>query len=315
MSDDHWFSKFFLRRFVVDGRVWVYDKTARRRLRKPIKNICCEEGFTTFTDDQIPPNLKGNGRFLEAELSKWETQQSQTMLKLVKERSIQKISPEEFWELVRFAVWLYLCNPAIRQMLRKGWSEIHLKKVRSYNGMDLDDLSVKCFGLLLPHAFLRKHLDSAVGQMQLLQSEFLDLVLGEADTLFRFVKEHYAWRLDDYEGSGFLLCTSDRPVLLGTDKLDGHVGFRMPEATLHFPLSPDLCLEGKHVGKAHSFVQPHNKVSDPVLSTLNQALMVTKSFNLIIASDPTILPPDGSELPSYIPKIIDLGDKLMMVMR
>ena len=301
--------------FAHSSRVWVYDKATRRRKREPIKNICCEEGFTTFTDDEIPPSMKGQGRFLEVELSKWERQQSQTVRTLIKERSIRKIDTEEFWELVRFAVWLHQCNPAVRQVLRKGWSEFHLNKVRSYKGRDLDDLSINCFGLLLPHAFLRRLLDSAARQAQLLQSEFLGLVLDEADRCFHFVKEHYAWRLDDHSSGGFLLCTSDRPVLLGTDKLDGPVGFGTPKATLYFPLSPDLCLVGKHLGKADRSVQPHNKVSDPGMAQLNLALMATKSLNLIIASDPAVLPPDGTELPSYIPEIIDLGGKLKIVMR
>jgi hypothetical protein len=45
-----------------------------------------------------------DGLFLEKELSRWESVQASTLSKLTEERSIEAITPEDFWELVRFAV-------------------------------------------------------------------------------------------------------------------------------------------------------------------------------------------------------------------
>lgn len=280
-----------------------------------LKKVCCEQGFTTFSDDEIPPSMKGQGKFLETELSEWERQQSFTIEKLIKDRSIKKITPEEFWELVRFAVWLHQCNPALRQMLRKGIDKFHLHKIRSYNAKNLDELSMSCFGLLLPHAFLRKMLDSTVPLIGLLQSEFLGLALGGAEKSFDIVSEQYSWILDDYKDSGLLLCTSDRPVLLAGPQLNSYIGFGTPGVTLHFPLSPDLCLVGCNLGKDHRTIQPHYKVTDPRLADRHLALIAAKSINLIVAPDPALLPPDGTELPSYLPEIINLGNMFGMGMR
>jgi hypothetical protein len=312
VQDDHFVSKFILKSFAVNGRIRVFNKTTKKIESKYPSEICYQRGFTTFAKNDVPSGWDEN--FLEKELSKWENQIAPIHKKLIEHRTIKAITPEDFWELVRFTVWMHLCNPATRQMLQKTWSKFHLKKVKALRKQDLDSLSLKFFGLLLPHAYLRKLLDSAAGNEQLLQSEFLSFVLRGADSSFHLVMEQYAWRLDDYKDSS-LLCTSDRPVLLATTKLDAEVGFGTSEAILHFPLSPNLCLMGRNIGKGRGFVQPCNKVSDPRLAAFNQALMFTKSFNLIIASDVSVLPSLGVELPSYIPEVIDVEDKLGMLMR
>lgn len=117
MSQDHWVSRFLLKSFTADGRLCVYDKEKRERIKRPTKKVCCEEGFTTFSSDQIPSCI--GGRDLESELSRWERRLSQIIAKLIKGRSIDVIDKESFFELIRFAVWLYLCNPANRQMFRR----------------------------------------------------------------------------------------------------------------------------------------------------------------------------------------------------
>lgn len=314
MQDDHFVSEFLIKSFSVSGYVQVFNKKLKK-IGKPKTpgQICYLRGFTTFEKKDVPPGWDEN--FLEKQLLKWENQIAPIHKTLVSHRTIEAISVGDFWELVRFAVWLHQCNPAIRQMLKKAWSQYHLKKVRALRGQDLDQLSLKFFGLLLPHAYLRELLDSAAGKEQLLQSEFLGMVLGQADSSFRLVMEQYAWRLDDYKDSGHLICTSDRPVLLGCPKLDGQVGFGSEEATLHFPLSPDLCLLGKNVGKGEGFVIPNSKISDHRIPGLVRLLMWAKSSNLIIASDKSVLPPPGADVPTYVPEAIDFGDKIGMLMR
>jgi hypothetical protein len=118
-----------------------------------------------------------DGQFLEKELSKWERLQSQTISKLRKERSIHAIEPSEFWELIRFAVWLHVCNPANRQMLRQFWTNFHVSKVKSFKKHEIDEISLKFFGLLLPHSYLTERLELAASQENLLQSEFLGMAL------------------------------------------------------------------------------------------------------------------------------------------
>ena len=104
---------------------------------------------------------------------------------------------------------------------------------------------------------------------------------------------------DNYQNSNLLICTSDRPVLLGTSKLDDPVGFQTDRAMLCFPLSPDLCLVGRNVGKGG--VRPCNNVSNPCWAEGIRVLMRTKSLKLIIASDASALPPVGTEIASYVP--------------
>lgn len=98
-------------------------------------------------------------------------------------------------------------------------------------------------------------------------------------------------------------------------KLDAYVGFGIPGVLLHFSLSPDPCLMGKNIGKGHQLVQPQCKISDPLLAKANLALMATKSFNLIIASNRELLPPDGTELPCYVPEVVNVGTAFRMAMR
>lgn len=47
-------------------------------------------------------------------------------------------------------------------MLRKGWTDLHIAKTKVLKGHKLDELSVKFFGLLLPHVHLRNLLEAAV---------------------------------------------------------------------------------------------------------------------------------------------------------
>ena len=315
MSKDHWVSRFLLRSFAASDSeiVQVYNKKSKTHFGCSVNNLCAEQGFTTFSPDQIPPGM--DGRILEKELSHWESLHTNTLKNLLQQRSIEAISPEDFWELVRFAIWLYLCNPAHRAMLRKGWSDLHLIKAKSLSGKDLDRISLKCFGLLLPHAYLRRLIESSASQEEFLQSEFLGIVLKCADSTFNLVQEKYAWSLADYKNVNLKLCTSDRPVLLGTDTLQAPVGFGTPAATLFFPLSPDLCLTGRNVGKEKRFIQSSNIVTDPRLAEMPRLLMWAKSSQFIIAANKSDLPPSGAELPSYTPSIIHSEKGVWMLER
>lgn len=245
-----------------------------------------------------------DGLFLEKELSRWENVQAATLAKLIEGRSIEAIAPEEFWELVRFAVWLYLCNPANRAMLRKGWTDFHVAKTKALTGRKLDELSLKFFGLLLPHTLLRNLLETAAEKEELLQSVFLSMALESAESTFDFVREEYAWSLIDCKNFDSILCTSDRPVLLAGKTLQTPVGFGSPDATLFFPLSPDLCLTGRHVGKQNRFIESHNVITNPDLAGMPRLLMWAKSNQFIIAAKESALPTPGIQLPSYIPTII-----------
>ncbi len=306
-SNDHWVSQFLLKSFVRDGQLWIYDKTTKRRIRRPTKAICCEEGFTTFSPDEIPPGVEilKDGKFLEIELSKWEREQSLTIAKLMEHRTIEAISAEEFWELVRFGVWLYLCNPAHRAMLRQGRSELQLLHIKSLSAADLDNLSLEFFGILQPHDYFREQLEIAASKDDLLQSEFLGLALKNAESMFDIVREEYAWSLDDFKSLGALLCTSDRPVLLIAENgLSAPVGFNTPEAILYFPLSPDLCLTGRNVGKNKRFIKPSHVITNPDFLGMPNLLTWAKSNQYIIAAEKNCLPTPGMDLPSYTPTIL-----------
>ena len=302
MSNDHWVPQCLQKSFATNGQVKVYNKSKGTCFTASTKKICAEHAFTTFQQDQVPPGI--DRLFLEKELSRWESVQAATLTKLIKERSIKALSPEEFWELVRFAVWLYICNPANRAMLRKGWTDFHIAKTKALKGRNLDELSLKFFGLLLPHTHLRNLLETAAAKEELLQSEFLSMALKSAESGFEFVREEYAWSLVDCKNFDSILCTSDRPVLLAGKTLQAPVGFGSPDATLFFPLSPDLCLIGRHVGKQNRFIESHNVITNPDLAGMPRLLMWAKSNQFIIAAKESALPPPGIELPSYTPTII-----------
>ncbi len=296
----------------------MYDKATKRRIRRPTKYVCCEEGFTTFSPDEIPPGVEilKDGKFLEIELCKWEREQSLTITKLIEHRNIEAISPYQFWELVRFSVWLYLCNPAHRAMLRQGRSELQLLHIKSLSGADLDNLSLKFFGVLQPHDYFRKQLEIAASKDDLLQSEFLGLALENAESTFDLVREEYAWSLDDFKNLGALLCTSDRPVLLIAEKgLSAPVGFNTPEAILYFPLSPDLCLTGRNVGKNKRFINPSHVITNPDFLGMPTLLTWTKSNQYIIAAEKNRLPAPGTELPSYTPTILRQENRIGFLQR
>jgi hypothetical protein len=299
MSKDHWVSQFLLQSFAINGQVKAFNKSTGASFSASTKNICAEHDFTTFQQDQIPPGMDGS--FLEKELSRWESIQASTLTKLTEKRSIEAISPEDFWELVRFAVWLYLCNPANRAMLRKGWTDLHIAKTKALKGYKLDELSLKSFGLLLPHAYLRSLLETAAAKEELLQSEFLGIVLKSAESSYNLVRDEYAWSLVDFKNFGSILCTSDRPVQLAAKTLQAPIGFGTPEATLFFPLSPDLCLTGRHVGKQKRFIEYSNIATNSDLAGMPKLLMWAKSDRFIIAANESALPPSGLQLPSYTP--------------
>ena len=313
-SNDHWVSQFLLRAFLEDGLLWVYDKATQRRIRRPTKAVCCEQGFTTFSPDEIPPGM--DGKFLETELSKWERDQSLIIAKLIEHRNLEAISGEEFWELVRFAVWLYLCNPAHRAMFRQGRAELQLSHIKSLSGTDLDNLSIKFFGILQPHDYFRKQLQIAASKDNLLQSEFLGLVVKNAESMFDLIREEYAWSLDDFKSSGTLLCTSDRPVLLiAQNGLSAPVGFNTPEALLYFPLSPDLCLTGRNVGKKNRFIKPNHIITNPDFQEMPNLLTWAKSNQYIIAAEKNCLPTPGMELPTYTPTIFRQENRIGFLQR
>jgi len=252
---------------------------------------------------------------LEKELSRWEAVQASTLTKLIQERSIQALNPEEFWELVRFSIWLYFCNPANRAMLRKGWTDFHVAKIKTLKGRKLDKLSLRFFGILLPHNHLRNLLEAAAAKEELLQSEFLSMALESTELAFELVREEYAWSLIDCKNFGSILCTSDRPVLLAGKTLQAPVSFGSPDATLFFPLSPDLCLSGRHVGKQNRFIQSHNIITNPDLIGMPRLLMWAKSNQFIIAAQESALPIPGVKLPSYVPTVIYQKNAIGMLHR
>ena len=313
MSEDHWVSRFLFKPFLTKGQVWAYNKANQRRIRRPVKKICCEEGFTTFPNDQMPQDI--DGRFFETELSKWENQQSRIINKLIRGRTIDAINPEEFWELVRFAVWLHACNPANRAMLQQGWKDIHLAKAKLLSGDELDKISLQQYGILLPHHFLRNQVEKACGEQKLLQSEFLGMMLNSAETGFKLVSNEYSWILADYKNIDSVLCTSDRPVLLATDTLEAPVGYGTPQASLYFTLSPDLCLMGRNTGKAKRFIKKREIVSNQAFVVALNTLMWTKSSQYIIASKDSALPAPGTHIPSYTPKMFYKGNAMGFLQR
>jgi len=251
----------------------------------------------------MPPGLAG--QYLETELSKWETQQSQSIKKIIKKRTIKAVTLEEFNELIRFAVWLYVCNPVNREILRDAMSEFNLGKIRNLTGFELDKLSIKNFGLFLPHACIRKQLEEGAAKESLLQSEFLEIALEHSESVFNLVMEKYAWSLIDFKNFGSILCTSDRPVLLAGDTLQGPVGFDTSKVQLFFPLSPDLCLVGCNLGKEKKIIKNCHVVTDLAFKETIKILMWTKSNKFIIANAKGILPSVGIKLPSYIPRVLN----------
>lgn len=313
MSNDHWVPQCLQKSFATNGQVKVYNKAKGICFTASTKKICAEHAFMTFKEDQVPPGI--DRLFLERELSRWEAVQALTLSKLIKKRSIQALSPEEFWELVRFSVWLYFCNPANRAMLRKAWTDFHVVQTKALSGHKLDELSLKSFGLLLPHAHLRNLLKIAASKEELLQSEFLSIALKGAESAFELVKEEYAWSLMDCKNFGAILCTSDRPVLLAGKTLQAPVGFGSPDATLFFPLSPDLCLSGRHVGKQNRFIQTHNVITNHDLLGMPRLLMWAKSNQFIIAAQESALPAPDIKLPSYIPEVIYQRNAIGMLHR
>lgn len=225
----------------------MYNKAKGIRFTASTKKICAEHAFMTFQQDQVPPGI--DRLFLEKELSRWEAVQALTLSKLIKKRSIQALSPEEFWELVRFSVWLYFCNPANRAMLRKAWTDFHVAQTKALSGYKLDELSLKSFGLLLPHANLRKILEISASKEELLQSEFLSMALKGAESAFEVVKEEYAWSLMDCKNFGGILCTSDRPVLLAGKNIASSSRFWLSRCNIVLSFITRSLFEWKTCGK------------------------------------------------------------------
>lgn len=267
----------------------------------------------TFENNQVPPGMDGS--FLENELSAWESIQAGTLTSLIQKRTLDAISPDEFWELVRFAIWLHLCNPANRAMLRKAWKDLHLEKLKCLSNNDLDEIALKHFGILLPHEYLREKLEHCAAGETLLQSEFLGMVLKSAESIFNLVKEEYSWSLADFKSIDAGLCTSDRPVILGGSELQSKVGFGTPDVTLFFPLSPDLCLKGRNMGRTKKFIQPQNVITNSELVVAPKLLMWAKASQFIIAAERSALPPLGAELPSYNPTVTSGNGFTVMVQR
>lgn len=313
MPNDHWTPQFLLKSFVKDGQLWVYDKVTCRRFRTPTKKICCEPLFTKFSPDQVPPG--SDPYFLDTELGRWEREQSLVIEKLVNERNIEAILPEEFSELVRFTVWLYLCNPVHRAVLRQSRVELQRLTIKSLTEEELDDLSMKFFGLLLPHAYVKEQLEIAISKDELLQSEFLGSALKSAESIFDLVKKEYAWSLADCKDLGLELCTSDRPVVLGGKALSDPVGFNTPEVILFFPLSPNLCLTGRNIGEDKRFIQGRQIITNPDFLGMPTMLMWGKSNQYIIAKEKDSLPVPDMEIPSYIPTLFKQGNDVGILHR
>jgi hypothetical protein len=200
-------------------------------------------------------------------------------------------------------------------MLRKGWADLHIATTKALKGHKLDELSLKFFGLLLPHTHLRSLLEATAAKEELLQSEFLGIVLKSAESSYNLVREEYAWSLVDFKNFGSILCTSDRPVQLAAETLQAPIGFGTPEATLFFPLSPDLCLTGRHVGKQKRFITFRNVTTNPDLAGIPRLLMWTKSDKFIIAVNESALPPLGLQLPSYTPTAFNTKDTIWLLHR
>lgn len=75
------------------------------------------------------------------------------------------------------------------------------------------------------------------------------------------MKKKFAWVLDNFKNLGEVLYISDRPVLLASEAgLSAPVGFNTPKARLFFSLSPDLCLQGRNVGKNKRFVKDRHVI-------------------------------------------------------
>ena len=170
MQDNHYVSEFLLKSFTVNGSLQVFSKKTKRIKAKTPGQVCYERGFTTFEKSDVPPGEDEN--FIEKEFSKWENRIAPIHKHLLVHRSLEAIRPEEFCELVQFAMWLNLCNPAICQMLKKAWSQLQIIRAKNYSKTDLDNLSLKAFGLYITHTHLQRLLDSNAEKDQLFQSNF-----------------------------------------------------------------------------------------------------------------------------------------------
>jgi hypothetical protein len=129
------------------------------------------------------------------------------------------------------------------------------------------------------------------------------------------VKTEYAWSLDDFHNFDSILCTSDRPVIIGGKNLEEPVGFGTVGAMLFFPLSPNLCLSRCNVGYKKRFIKSCNLIKNADFTQLPKLLIWSKSQQFIIAAKQLALPPRGIELPTYTPSVVKVGNRMGIIQR
>lgn len=308
MQKDHYVPKFLRKRFRKHKNFFIYDKNSLKIEKKTPKQICWERGFTTFNKEDIPTG--SDEIFFEKALSVWESDIAIIYNNLLYTKNLATLKREDLAEFVRFLVWLVLCNPAQRNFLKEAFKTYTLLQFRNLSAEKLTEISLKCFGLILPHNLIRQKLQDLADKAEITQADFLALILEVSDSLFSFVLANYSWELIDFHMLGQVLCTSDRPVVLATNELQSHVGFNTPNVHILFPLSPNLCLLGTNTGSNSRRILNPGLITKSGLVEMVRIQMWTKSHRYIIAPFETMLPPADSKIPTLKSSVV-IDDNLV----
>ncbi|VAW34880.1 FIG01046273: hypothetical protein, partial [hydrothermal vent metagenome] len=138
----HYVPKFLLRNFVKAGtqQVWVCDKQNDNVFFTNIKNVAAEKGFYNIEKD-------GGTHSLESPLSNLESSTSKLIKKIITDKSIKWLSPEDKTTIALFVSVQQLRTPHLRETFLHMGSEfqklfdkmgINSDKVEGYRTVDED---------------------------------------------------------------------------------------------------------------------------------------------------------------------------------
>lgn len=160
----HYVPQFVLKHFCPDKKpqIYAFDKEKEKVIRTNIKNVASESGFYNFdTGDEQ--------HSIEPMLTMLETEASHVIKKIIKEKSLAEVSPEERFVLSTFIAVQFLRTKNVRnniELMNKAMEEklkamgANPDEVEGFKVMDEEDVKKLSLGLVLDAGDFVPHLHS-----------------------------------------------------------------------------------------------------------------------------------------------------------
>lgn len=272
IENQHYVSRFYLKNFSINDKVFVFDKSNNKTFFSNIKNVANEN---YFYDDPVLDKITGKNQFLEKYFHPLETNTAKYILKLIEELDEGNFSKLD--KNYRAHLSLYLTYQLLRtKETREQYRQTILIISKTLSKIHLESLGIK-------DKDYKIHSDEAYLQAKMILNR--DFVEEIANVLNKHI-----WQIV-VNNTQISFYTSDHPVVKRAhinDPFRSYEGLMSPGLEISFPINQKYLLLLAERTFFNNLAKSDGKIlisNDPRNIIYFNSLQVSRSYRQIYSKD------------------------------